>query len=117
MASLEDCLRNFAKAGSGFAFPSARFVVLETFGATTTAGERKYIPPADGYISLYLNATSGTVVEAYARYTCQQLSSHYSGQWARCCVPCKKGSECLYRVLGAGIIQGQAVFVYSEGSQ
>lgn len=116
MASLKDYLRNFAKAGSGFAFPSRKTVDLESFGASTGSGVRTYVAPANGYLTLFVNATASASAEAFSGYTCQQLSSNPSKEWARCFVPCRKGQECQYAVYGERFIQGKAMFVYSEGS-
>lgn len=116
MASLEDYLRNFAKAGSGFAFPSRKTVDLESFGASTGSGVRTYVAPANGYFTLFVNATAYASAEAFSGYACQQLSSNPSKEWARCFVPCRKGQECQYAVYGERFIQGKAMFVYSEGS-
>lgn len=116
MASLEDYLRNFAKAGSGFAFPSWKTVDLESFGVSTEMGFRTYVAPANGYLALFVNATANTSAEVFSGYACQQLSSNPSNEWARCFVPCRKGQECQYAVYGDGFIQGKAMFVYSEGS-
>ena len=116
MASLEDYLRNFAKAGSGFAFPSRKTVDLESFGASTGGGFRTYVAPANGYLALFVNATANTSAEVFSDFACQQLSSNPSNEWARCFVPCRKGQECHYAVYGDGFIQGKAMFVYSEGS-
>lgn len=116
MASLEDYLRNFAKTGSGFAFPSGKTVDIESFGASTENGVRTYVAPANGYLTLWVNATTNASVEAISGYACQQLSSNPSKDWARCFVPCRKGQECQYAVYGEMFIQGQVTFVYSEGS-
>ena len=116
MASLEDYLRNFAKAGSGFAFPSWKTVDLESFGASTGSGVRTYVAPANGYLTLFVNATDYATAEAFSGSACQQLSSSPSKEWARCFVPCRKGQECHYAVYGERFIQGKAMFVYSEGS-
>lgn len=116
MASLEDCLRNFVKAGSGFAFPSMKTVDLESFGASTGSGARTYVAPANGYLALFVNATANASAEVFSGYACQQLSSSPSKEWARCFVPCRKGQVCQYAVYGDGFIQGRAMFVYSEGS-
>lgn len=78
MASLEDYLRNFAKAGSGFAFPSGKTVDLESFGASTGAGSRTYVAPANGYLALWVNATAEAFAEVFSGYACQQLSSNPS---------------------------------------
>ena len=48
MASLEDYLRNFAKAGSRQVLPSGQQIVIETVGSSTQEGEREYVPPVDG---------------------------------------------------------------------
>lgn len=115
MASLEDYLRNFAKAGSGLAFPSWKTVDLESFGASTGSGVRTYVAPANGYLTLWVNATANASAEAFS--SCLQLSTSPQKEWARCFVPCRKGQECQYAVYGDRFIQGKATFVYSEGSQ
>ena len=52
MPALKDCLRNFGKASSRLAFPSAqRTVVIETVGPSTVEGTHQYIAPADGYVT------------------------------------------------------------------
>lgn len=117
MASLEDYLRNFAKAGSGFAFPSWETVDIESFGASTGAGSRTYVAPANGYLALWVNATPDTSAEVFSGHACQQLSTSPQKEWDRCFVPCRKGQECQYAVYGGEFIQGKAMFVYSEGSQ
>lgn len=116
MASLKDYLRNFAKAGSGFAFPSWKIVELESFGASTGNGNRTYVAPANGYLAIWVNATANVSAEAFSGHGCQQLSTNPTKEWARCFVPCGKGQECQYAVYGDGFVQGRAVFVYSEGS-
>lgn len=46
MPALKDCLRNFGKASSRLAFPSAqRTVVIETVGPSTVEGTHQYIAP------------------------------------------------------------------------
>lgn len=112
----KNLLRNFAKVGSGFAFPSWKIVDLESFGASTGIGERTYVAPANGYLALWVNATANTSAEVFSGYACQQLSTNAKNEWARCFVPCRKGQECQYAVYGDGFIQGKAMFVYSEGS-
>ena len=116
MASLEDYLRNFAKAGSGFAFPSWKTVDLESFGTSTGSGSRTYVAPANGYLALWVNATANAFAEVFSGDACQQLSTNPTKEWARCFVPCRKGQGCHYAVYGDGFIRGKAMFVYSEGS-
>ena len=75
MASLEDYLRNFAKTGSGFAFPSERCIVIESFASTSSPGDREYVPPANGFCVIWLE---GTGVDAEIRKSggAQSLSSN-----------------------------------------
>lgn len=117
MASLEEYLRNFAKAGSGFAFPGWKVVDLESFGTSTNPGLRSYVAPADGYLAIWVNATANGSAEVVSGYACQQISTNPSYTWAKCFAPCRKGQDCQYAVYGDGFVQGKAMFVHSGGSQ
>ena len=64
MPALKDCLRNFGKASSRLAFPSAqRTVVIETVGPSTVEGTHQYIAPADGYVTVWAEGSASVTVE------------------------------------------------------
>lgn len=119
MPALKDCLRNFGKASSRLAFPSAqRTVVIETVGPSTTAGVRDYIPPADGYVSLWAEGSAGVIVEFLSGSGgLQQLSSNATASWGRTTIPCTRGQKLNYAFWGSGFKQGEVYFVPSLGSQ
>ena len=115
MASLEDYLRNFAKAGSGFAFPSERCIIIESFAPATEQGNREYVPPENGLCVIWLE---GTQVDAEIRKDggIQTLAITSAAPWAKACVPCTRGQRIYYAIWGA-FKQGEFYFVPSLGSQ
>lgn len=115
MASLEDYLRNFAKTGSGFAFPSERCIVIENFASTSSPGDREYVPPANGFCVIWLE---GIGVDAEIRKSggAQSLSSNSASSWAKACIPCTRGQKLNYAPWGA-FKRGEFYFVPSLGSQ
>ena len=115
MASLEDCLRNFAKAGSGFAFPSESCIVVESFTSASGQGDREYVPPANGFCVIWLE---GTGVDAEIRKDggLQTLSTNSTSSWAKACFPCTRGRKIYYAIWGT-FKQGEFYFVPSLGSQ
>lgn len=115
MASLKDYLRNFAKAGSGQAFPSERCIVIESFTSTSSAGEREYVPPANGFCVIWLE---GTGVDAEIRQdgSLQTLSTNRTSSWAKACMPCTRGRKLSYALWGT-FKRGEFYFVPSLGSQ
>lgn len=118
MASLEDCLRNFGKASSRLAFPSARrTVVIETVGPSTVAGNREYTPPADGYVVAWAEGSVGITVELHIDGSLQQLSSNDHALWGKATIPCTRGQKLYYALWGSGFKQGEVYFVPSLGSQ
>jgi hypothetical protein len=69
MPALKDCLRNFGKASSRLAFPSAqRTVVIETVGPSTVEGTHQYIAPADGYVTVWAEGSASVTVELRIDY-------------------------------------------------
>lgn len=118
MASLEDCLRNFAKAGSGFASPSTtQHIVVETAGPSTVSGYREYIPPADGYVVIWCEGSSDVAAELRIDRSVQQLSSNDAALWGKATIPCVRGQKLYYAFWGQGFKQGEFYFVPSLGSQ
>lgn len=118
MASLKDHLRNFGKASSRLAFPSARrTVVIETVGPSTAAGMRGYVPPADGYVAMWVEGSAGVTVELLIDGSLQQLSSNDSASWGKATIPCTRGQKLFYAFWGSGFKQGEVYFVPSLGSQ
>lgn len=118
MPALKDCLRNFGKASSRLAFPSARrTVVIETVGSSTAAGMRGYIPPADGYVAVWAEGSAGVTVELLIDGSLQQLSSNDAALWGKATIPCTRGQQLYYALWGAGFKQGEVYFVPSLGSQ
>lgn len=118
MPALKDCLRNFGKASSRLAFPSAqRTVVIETVGSSTVAGNREYTPPADGYVVMWAEGSVGVTVELRIDYSLQQLSSNAAASWGKATIPCTRGQKLYYAFWGSGFKQGEVYFVPSLGSQ
>lgn len=115
MASLKDCLRNFAKAGSGFAFPSESCIVVESFTSTSTEGERTYVAPSNGFCVIWLNGTN-TSAELRKDGGAQALSTNNFATWAKASIPCTRGQMISYAPWGT-ITQGEFYFVSSLGSQ
>ena len=95
MASLEDYLRNFAKAGSRQVLPSGQQIVIETVGSSTQEGEREYVPPVDGYVVVWCEGTSGVSAE----------------------IRIDRSIQLYYALWGSGFKQGEFYFVPSLGSQ
>lgn len=84
MPALKDCLRNFGKASSRLAFPSAqRTVVIETVGPSTVEGTHQYIAPADGYVTVWAEGSASVTVELRIDYSLQQLSSNAAASWGK----------------------------------
>lgn len=122
MASLEDYLRNFAKAGSGFAAPSARRVSFTPVVDTSNGVWGHETAPSVGIFVI-------AVVDANIGYwDIQNRTSHTNtcgatvGQRTGASyVPCNKGDAIAYHL---GSTNGQTpnasavevYFVYSEGS-
>lgn len=119
MPALKDCLRNFGKASSRLAFPSAqRTVVIETVGSSTVAGTREYTPPADGYVVMWAEGSAGVIVEFLSGSGgLQQLSANATASWGRATIPCTRGQKLYYAFWGSGFKQGEVYFVPSLGSQ
>ena len=115
MASLEDYLRNFAKAGSGFAFPSERCIVIESFTSASRPGDREYVPPANGFCVIWLEGT-GIDAEIRQNGSLQTLSTNSTSSWAKACMPCTRGRKLSYAPWGT-FKQGEFYFVPSLGSQ
>lgn len=117
MASLKDCLRNFGKASSGLAFPSAQRIVVRTLGASSTEEICEYTPPSGGYACIWVNGTSNTAAEIRDPDFVQQLATNPDSTWAKVFIPCTRGRKVIFSVWGAGIKQGEFYFVPSLGSQ
>lgn len=116
MASLEDYLRNFATAGSGFAFPTNQHVVIETLAASSSQGAREYYPPSNGFLVLWLEAV-GACAEVREDGGVHMLSTNQDSTWAKVAIPCARGRRYNYVVFGTSIKQGEFYFVPSLGSQ
>ena len=118
MPALKDCLRNFGKASSRLAFPSAqRTVVIETVGPSTVEGTHQYIAPADGYVTVWAEGSASVTVELRIDYSLQQLSSNAAASWGKATIPCIRGQKLYYAFWGGGFKRGEAYFVPSLGSQ
>lgn len=123
MASLEDYLRNFAKAGSGFAAPSARWVSFTPVVDTGNEAWGHETAPSVGlFVIKFVNANIGY-------WDIQNRTSHTNtcgatiGQRTGASyVPCNKGDAIAYHL---GSTNGQTpnasavevYFVPSLGSQ
>ena len=117
MASLEDYLRNFAKAGSRQVLPSGQQIVIETVGSSTQEGEREYVPPVDGYVVVWCEGTSGISAEIRIDRSIQLLSANALATWGKAWIPCTRGQKLYYALWGSGFKQGEFYFVPSLGSQ
>ncbi len=108
MPALKDCLRNFGKASSRLAFPSAqRPVVIETVGPSTVEGTHQYIAPADGYVTVWAEGSASVTVELRIDYSLQQLSSNAAASWGKATIPCTRGQKLYYAFWGAGSSEGR----------
>lgn len=116
MASLEDYLRNFAKAGSRFAFPTGQRIVVETLTLSSPQGDREYYPPSDGFLVLWFEAVDACA-EVREDGGLQLLSTNPGSTWAKASIPCARGRRFVYSVWGTSIKQGEFYFVPSLGSQ
>ena len=103
MPALKDCLRNFGKASSRLAFPSAQRTVV--------------IAPADGYVTVWAEGSASVTVELRIDYSLQQLSSNAAASWGKATIPCTRGQKLYYACWGGGFKRGEAYFVPSLGSQ
>ncbi len=123
MASLEDYLRNFAKAGSGFAAPSARWVSFTPVVDTGNEAWGHETAPSVGlFVIKFVNANIGywdLQNQTSHTNTCGATIDQRTGASY---VPCNKGDAIAYHL---GSTNGQTpnasavevYFVPSLGSQ
>ena len=123
MASLEDYLRNFVKAGSGFAAPSARWVSFTPVVDTGNEAWGHETAPSVGlFVIKFVNANIGywdIQNQTSHANTCGAAIGQHTGASY---VPCNKGDSIRYHL---GSTSGQTpnasavevYFVPSLGSQ
>lgn len=101
----------WAISGSGFGFPSNRYVDLELGASDST-----YTAPANGWVYLSKNATAtGQYIQINQRQYALSILSPGSSRTLRFLAPVVKGSFTVSYNAGGSI--GSFKFIYAEGEE